>query len=173
VPYQEFQTLDGAMLLAVGNDGQFARFCQVAGQPKWALDARFASNTLRVQNRELLIPLLQALTQTRRTAEWIALLEDKAVPCGAINDIGQAFADAQVKARGLVLNQPLDPVNTAQAATKTVSNVNTVASPLRLTATPPVLRRAPPTLGQHSDEVLAELGLDAAQVTALRQAGVV
>ena len=172
-PYQDFQTLDGAMLLAIGNDGQFARFCQAAGHPEWAADARFASNTLRVKNREALIPLLQALTQTRTTAQWIALLEDKAVPCGAINDVGQAFADAQVQARGLVLNQPLAPVDNSQTATESIASIRTVASPLRLMATPPVLRRAPPTLGQHNDEVLAELGLDGAQVAALRQAGVV
>ncbi len=173
VPYQDFQTLDGAMLLAIGNDGQFARFCQAAGCPEWAADARFASNTLRVKNREALIPILQAITQTRSTAQWIALLEDKSVPCGAINDIGQAFGDAQVQARGLVINQPLATVDHAQEATEFIANVKTVASPLRLTATPPVLRRAPPALGQHSAEVLAELGLDAAQVAALRQAGVV
>ncbi len=172
-PYQDFPTLDGSMLLAIGNDGQFARFCQAAGQPQWAADARFASNTLRVQHRHALGALLQTATQTRSTADWLALLQDKAVPCGAINDIGQAFAEAQVQARGLVLNQPLAHVNTAQTATTSVATIKTVASPLRLTATPPVLRHAPPTLGQHSDEVLAELGLDAAQVAALRQAGVV
>ncbi|TXT36293.1 MAG: L-carnitine dehydratase/bile acid-inducible protein F [Comamonadaceae bacterium] len=93
-PYQTFETLDGQMLLAVGNDGQFARFCEAAGCPEWAADARFASNTLRVKHREVLIPLLQTVTRTRSTAQWISLLEDKAVPCGPINDMAQAFADA-------------------------------------------------------------------------------
>jgi len=92
------------------------------------------------------------------------------VPCGPINDLGQAFDDAQVKARGLVVNQPLAPAVVAQSA---IESIATVASPLRLMATPPVLRRAPPALGEHTDEVLAELGLDAAQMAALRQAGVV
>jgi formyl-CoA transferase len=164
------------MLLAVGNDGQFARFCEAAGHAQWAQDARFTSNTLRVKNREALTPLMLTVTRTRSTAQWITLLEDKAVPCGPINDMGQAFADAQVKARGLVVNQPVVHVQQAPLATKKLAQpatIRTVASPLRLTATPPVLRHAPPTLGQHTDEVLAELGLDASQIAALRQGGVI
>ena len=165
VPYQDFPTLDGSMLLAIGNDGQFARFCEAAGQPDWAVDPRFASNTLRVKHREQLIPAMQAVTRTRSTAQWIALLEDKAVPCGPINDMGQAFADVQVAARGLVVKQAVAPETTAQTA---VESIATVASPLRLLATPPVLRRAPPALGEHTDEVMAELGFDAAAIAVLR-----
>ena len=169
-PYQDFPTADGAMLLAIGNDGQFARFCQAAGHPEWATDARYASNTLRVQHRSVLIPAMEAVTRTRSTADWIALLEDKAVPCGAINDIGQAFADAQVQARGLKLNQALAP---ATIDTTAIESIASVASPLRLSATPPVLHRAPPMLGEHTDEVLAGLGLPADVVAGLRAQGVV
>lgn len=172
-PYQDFQTLDGAMLLAIGNEGQFARFCAAAEHPEWATDARFASNSLRVQNRVALAATLQAVIGQRSTAQWIALLEDKAVPCGPINDIGQAFAEAQVNARSLKVKQPLASVVKALTASESIATVNTVASPLRLLATPPVLRRAPPLLGQHTDEVLTELGLSAGQVKALRQAGVI
>ncbi len=169
-PYQDFPTADGAMLLAIGNDGQFARFCQAAGHPEWAADARYASNTLRVQHRSALIPAMEAVTRTRSTADWIALLEDKAVPCGAINDIGQAFADAQVQARGLKLNQALAPAIIDDTA---IESIASVASPLRLSGTPPVLHRAPPMLGEHTDEVLAGLGLAADVVAGLRAQGVV
>ncbi|HEX5390128.1 MAG TPA: CaiB/BaiF CoA-transferase family protein, partial [Burkholderiaceae bacterium] len=162
-PYQDFPTADGAMLLAIGNDGQFARFCAAAGRPEWAQDPRYATNTLRVTHREALIPAMAEVTRTRSTAEWIALLEDKAVPCGPINDIGQAFADEQVLARGLAISQPREDGLA----------IRSVASPIRLGDYPVQLRHAPPTLGQHTDEVLAELGVDAARVAALKQGGVV
>ncbi|KQP22398.1 CaiB/BaiF CoA-transferase family protein [Pseudorhodoferax sp. Leaf267] len=165
-PYQDFPTLDGAMLLAIGNDGQFARFCEAAGQPEWAADPRFAKNTARVQHRGVLIPAMEAVTRQRSTADWIALLETRAVPCGPINDIGQAFDDAQVKARGLRLDLPRE-------AGDGIASIAGVASPLRLSANPPVLRHAPPALGQHTDEVLGELGLSAADIAGLREAGAV
>jgi crotonobetainyl-CoA:carnitine CoA-transferase CaiB-like acyl-CoA transferase len=170
VPYQDFPTADGAMLLAIGNDGQFTRFCDAAGRPELARDERFATNPQRVKHREALVPQLQDITRTRSTAEWVDLLDDKAVPCGPINDIGQAFADAQVKARGLAISQPRAAQAVAQDG---IAHIASVASPLRLSATPPVLRRAPPALGEHTDEVLAELGLDGAQRAALHQARVV
>ena len=165
-PYQDMPTADGTMLLAIGNDGQFQRFCDAAGQPAWAQDPRFASNTLRVQHRTALAHALEAVTRTRNTADWVRLLEDKAVPCGPINTIDQAFADPQVRARGLAVAQPRD-------AGDGIPHITGVASPLRLEKNPPVLRHAPPALGQHTDEVLRELGLDGAAIAALRAQGVV
>ena len=169
-PYQDFPTRDGSMLLAIGNDGQFGRFCQTIGKPHWGTDARFATSSARVHNRVVLIALLQEVTRERSTEQWVALLQDKAIPCGPINDIGQAFSDPQVVARGLAVRQPLPPERVAREG---VSELRSVASPLRLVDTPPTLRYPPPALGEHSDAVLAELGLDGAAIAALRQAGVV
>jgi crotonobetainyl-CoA:carnitine CoA-transferase CaiB-like acyl-CoA transferase len=179
-PYQDFPTADGAMLLAIGNDGQFARFCQAVGKPEWSADPRFATMGGRNTNRGELIPAMEIVTRTRTTAQWITLLEDKAVPCGPINDIGQAFADEQVKARRLVVNQavnkPLADVSIDKLAIQSIAKIEkitSVASPLRLMATPPVLLRAPPALGEHTDEVLREMGLNAEEIEALRTSGVV
>ena len=165
-PYQDFDTQDGSMLLAIGNDGQFSRFCQAVGKPEWAQDPRYATNTLRVKNRATLIPSMQALTRSRTTADWIALLEKKAVPCGPINNLEQAFGDAQVQARGLHISQQRD-------ADDGIANIHGVASPLRLSSHPPVLRNAPPALGQHTDEVLVDLGLNAQRIAQLRASGVI
>ena len=170
VPYQDFETADGSMLLAIGNDGQFARFCEAAGQTQWSADARFATGVDRVRNRDVLIPLMQGVTRTRTTSEWISALEHRAVPCGPINTVGQAFDDAQVRARGLAVSQNTSSEARAQTA---VQSIASVASPLRLMATPPVLRNAPPALGEHTDEVLTELGLSAQEIAALRSKAVV
>ncbi|SDP45954.1 Crotonobetainyl-CoA:carnitine CoA-transferase CaiB [Rhodoferax sp. OV413] len=147
VPYEAFPTADGDMILAVGNDSQFASFCGASGQPQWSTDPRFATNAARVEHRLLLVPLLRQLTVQRTTAEWIALLERANVPCGPINDLEQVFADAQVRARGLHVDIP-------HAAAGTVP---TVASPLRLSKTPVQYRRGPPVLGADTSEVLAGL----------------
>ena len=169
-PYQDFPTQDGSMLLAIGNDGQFSRFCQAAGRPEWSQDMRFKGMAARVRNREALVALMEEVTCTRTTAQWITLLEDKAVPCGPINHLGQAFADPQVQARQLIVEQPRAPHLVAQDG---IAAVRGVASPMRLVDTPPVLRRPPPALGEHTDDVLGELGLDAAAIAALRAGGVV
>ena len=169
-PYQDFPTLDGAMLLAIGNDGQFSRFSDAVGKPEWALDARFATTASRNIHRGDLIPAMADVTRTRTTEDWVALLGGKAVPCGPINRVDQAFAEPQVLARNLVVNQAVALDAFAPAAIKTIASV---ASPLRLLDNPPVLKNAPPALGQHTDEVLAGLGLDAVAIAALRHQGVV
>ncbi len=170
VPYQDFETADGAILLAIGNDGQFARFSQVADNPEWATDARFAVNTQRVLHRDELTQLLQTEIRKRTTADWIALLEHHAVPCGPINTVAQAFEDAQVQARQLVVKQDVAPAVAAKTHTASIASV---ASPLRLLGTPTVLNRAPPALGEHTDEVLVALGLDAKTIQSLHDKAVV
>ncbi len=163
VPYQDFPTADGDMILAIGNDGQFARFCEIAGHPEWAKDERFATNAARVGNRAVLIPRLRQATVMRTTAEWVALLENAAVPCGPINDLAGVFTDPQVMHRGLRLDLPHAAGGTAPQ----------VGNPIRYSATPVDYRRAPPTLGQDTDAVLRELGRGETEIVALRAAGVV
>ncbi len=163
VPYQDFPTADGDFILTVGNDGQFRKFCEVAGHPEWADDPRFASNRARVAHRTELIPLIRQATVFRTTAEWVAALEQAGVPCGPINDLAQVFADPQVIARGLRVELP-HPL---------AGSVPQVASPIRLSETPVEYRNAPPLLGEHSEQVLREwLGMAASEVAALRERGV-
>ena len=163
VPYQDFPSADGDFLLAVGNDSQFRKFCEVAGQREWADDSRFISNKARVANRDVLIPLIRQATVFKTTAEWISALEQAGVPCGPINNLAEVFADAQVQARGLRIDMP----NSLGGSTPQV------ASPLRLSATPVEYRNAPPLLGEHTDTVLQRLlQLSTEQIAALRQGGV-
>ncbi|UZJ60629.1 CoA transferase [Pseudomonas sp. KU26590] len=163
VPYQDFPTADGDFILTVGNDSQFRKFAEVAGQPQWAIDPRFASNKQRVAHRAELIPLIRQATVFKTTAEWVAALERAGVPCGPINDVAQVFADPHVQFRGLRVDLP-------HALGGTVPQV---ASPIRLSATPVEYRRAPPLLGEHTLEVLTGLlGLSEAEVMTLREAGV-
>jgi crotonobetainyl-CoA:carnitine CoA-transferase CaiB-like acyl-CoA transferase len=164
VPYQDFPAADGDFIIAVGNDSQFRKLCQVLGHPQWADDPRFASNQLRVAHRAELIPLLRQVTVFRRSAEWIGLLEQAGVPCGPINDLAQVFADPQVQARGLRLDLP----NSLGSLTPQV------ASPLRLSGTPVEYRTAPPLLGEHTRAVLQRLlDLDESSLARLQEAGVI
>ncbi len=164
VPYQDFPTADGDFILTVGNDGQFRKFCEVAGHAEWADDPRFANNKQRVANRTVLIPLIRQATVFKTTAEWVAALEQAGVPCGPINDLAQVFADPQVLARGLRVDVPHSLGGTLPQ----------VASPIRLSETPVEYRQAPPLLGEHTDAVLQRLlGMQAAEIAALRDAGVV
>jgi len=170
VPYQVFEVAprpDGSadhLILAVGNDGQYAKFCEVAGRPDLAEDARFRTNAGRVRHRAELVPLLEAVMKTRPKADWLAALEAAKVPCGAINNLAEVFDDPQVRERGMVTHwrHPLK------------DDLPLVSSPLKLSATPVRTDLPPPLLGQHTDEVLGGLlGLTADDLAALRAQGVV
>ena len=164
VPYQDFPTADGDFILTVGNDSQFRKFAEVAGQPQWALDPRFVTNKQRVANRAALIPLIRQATVFKTTAQWVAQLEAAGVPCGPINDLAQVFADPQVVARGMALTLPH----------ALAGSVPQVASPIRLSESPVEYRHAPPLLGEHTEQVLTEvLQLNAGDVAVLRENGVV
>jgi crotonobetainyl-CoA:carnitine CoA-transferase CaiB-like acyl-CoA transferase len=163
VPYQAFASADGYLMLAVGNDAQFARFARLVGHPEWATDPRFASNPARVAHRATLVPLVAASLATRCTAEWLALLEAEGVPAAPINDLARVFADPQVIARRLRVEAP-HPNG---------GRVAMVRQPVRFSATPPREPAAPPTLGQHSAEVLAGIGVTPPEFEALSRAGVV
>ncbi|MBH0143358.1 MULTISPECIES: CaiB/BaiF CoA transferase family protein [Pseudomonas syringae group] len=163
VPYQSFPTADGDLILTVGNDSQFRKFAEVAGQSQWADDPRFLTNTLRVAHRAELIPLIRQVTVFKATAQWVAVLEAVGVPCAPVNDLAKVFADPQVVARGLAIELPH----------ALGGKVPQVASPIRLSETPVEYRRAPPMLGEHTSVVLEELlGLGGDEVASLRAAGV-
>ena len=166
VPYQVFEVAPNAqgekdhLILAVGNDGQFAKFCDIAGCPELATDARFAKNADRVRHRATLVPMLEALFKTRRKSDWLSALEAAKVPCGAINSLAEVFADPQVRERGMVTHWS-HPAR---------EDVQLVSSPIKLSATPVRSDLPPPLLGQHTDEVLTDvLGLDAQAIAALRE----
>lgn len=162
VPYQVFATADGFLILAVANDGQFKRFCAAAKLEALTSDKRFLSNAERVGHREDLIALIKPVMATRTTAAWIAALEDANVPCGPINRIDQVFDDPQAIARNL-------KITLEHAA---AGPLDLVASPLRLSKTPPEYRSAPPLLGEHTDEILKnELQLGDVEIAKLRAAG--
>ncbi len=166
VPYKAFASADGWVVLAVGNDRQFRRWCDFAGVPELAVDRRFASNSARVENRRALYALMEPVMRRRTTAEWVEGLADLGVPCGPVNDIGQVFADPQVRARGMRIDMP-HPL----AAGGTVP---LIANPIRMTATPPEYRHPPPLLGQHSEELLRDLiGAGTEEIAAWKAAGIV
>ena len=162
VPYQVFDAADGKLVLAVGNDGQFAKFCEAAGCSLHQ-DPRFRKNADRVRHREVIVPLLEDIMRRRTVAEWVALLEPIGVPVGPINDLAQVFAHPQVKSRGLQLELP-HPL---------AGSVPSVANPIRMSATPPRYELAPPTLGQHTHEVLGRLGIDERELQELARDGVI
>ena len=163
VPYQTFACADGHIIVAAGNDGQYQKFVQAGGRPELATDERFATNPLRVKNRDVLVPLLDAMVRERGRDEWIALLEEHGVPCGPINNLDEVFENEQVLARGMQVDLP-HPV---------AGKVKLVRSPMKMSVLPSTSELAPPLLGQHTDEVLAEvLGKSGEEIALLRARGV-
>jgi formyl-CoA transferase len=164
VPYEVFATTDGHIILAVGNDTQFASFCQVAGCAELAEEPRFRTNSQRIVHRAELIPLIAEIMRTRTKQEWIGMLEAANVPCGPINNMKEVFEDPQVRHRRLRVDLPHPLGGTAPV----------VASPMRLSATPVEYRHAPPLLGQHNDEIYRGLlGMGDAELERLRSHGIV
>lgn len=164
VPYQDFPTSDGNMILAIGNESQFAKFALLCAHPEWASDERFATNAARVENRVALIAAIKRVTVTRTTAEWVALLGQAGVPCGPINTIAQVFDDPHVRQRGLQIAMEHPGAGP----------IPLVANPIRLSKTPVEYRMPPPMLGEHTQDVLQTvLGLDASRMAALRAAGII
>ncbi len=164
VPYQTFRTSDGAIILACGNDNLFRKFCEVAGCAELATDPRFATNGKRVENRGVLTATLDAVFAKRTTKEWVAALDGAGVPNGPINDLKQVFEEPQVIARGMRI----------EVAHPTAGKVPMVASPMRFSATPITYETPPPTLGQHTAEVLAKrLSMSAEEIERLKRDGIV
>ena len=164
VPYQAFQTSDGHIILAVGNDAQFKRFCEVAGRPQLAADERFTKNSNRVMHRDVLVQQVQELMLQKSSVQWLDALNARGIPCGPINDIEQVFADPQVRYRNMqmALDHPAS------------GKVASVANPIRFSQTPVEYRQAPPLLGQHTDAVLSRLlELDADHLSRLRDEGII
>ncbi|QWE23522.1 CoA transferase [Polynucleobacter sp. AP-Jannik-300A-C4] len=163
VPYQTFPTSDGWMIVAVGNDGQFKHFVTAGGEAHLAENPLYINNPIRVENRKSLIPLLEVMTRRKTKAEWISLLEAANVPCGPINNFEEVFDNEQVKARGVQIHVPHP----------TAGTMKLVGSPMRLSETPVEVRMAPPTLGQHTDEILRErLSLDSQAIATLKEKGI-
>ena len=164
VPYGTFPASDGDFILAIGNDSQFARFAGLAGALGLATDPRFATNAARVRNREVLIPLLAALTAGRSAQDWLASCEAQGIPAGPVNDLADVFASPQVAARGMQVEMPLGTGQTARL----------IGNPLKLSETPVTYAKAPPALGADTGAVLTRtLGLSKAELLALAAAGVI
>jgi crotonobetainyl-CoA:carnitine CoA-transferase CaiB-like acyl-CoA transferase len=166
VPYKTLPSGDGYFILAVGNDRQFQRFCELAGAPELAGDPRFATNTQRVVNREALYALLPDLTRRKTSAEWLEGLERLGVPAGPVYTLDQVFADPQVRQRDMKIEMPCPGIKDGK--------VDLIGNPIKFSQTPVQYRRPPPTLGQDTDQVLGELlDLGPEEIAALRDKGVI
>jgi len=164
VPYQVFACADGHLIVAVGNDSQFAKFCEVAGRADWARDERFARNENRVRHRAILVPMIADVVVKRSQHDWLAALEAVGVPCGPINKLDQVFADPQLRSRGMQLDLP-HPL---------AGRVPLVNVPVRMSRTPLQTELPPPLLGEHTVRVLRErLALSDAAVSRLAADGVI
>jgi formyl-CoA transferase len=164
VPYHVFRAADQFLVVAVGNDSQFVKFCEVLGETAWPRDERFATNPQRVRHRDLLVGMIAERMRTRPARQWLAALEPAGVPCGPINDLGQVFDDPQVRHRHMEVRAPH----------ALAGEVRMVASPIKFSATPVTYEAGPPILGQHTREVLAGvLGLTDDEIDALQRKGVV
>jgi crotonobetainyl-CoA:carnitine CoA-transferase CaiB-like acyl-CoA transferase len=164
VPYQVFESADGYVIIAVGNDRQFARLAEHLGEGAWAKDTRFATNSARVRNRDILIPLIAAHIKRFTTIHWVKTLQDIDVPVGPVNDMAQAFAMEQVQARQMriEMDHPQSP-----------APITLVGSPLKLSGTPVDYRLAPPSCGLQTDELLREAGMNDSAIAVLREKGIV
>jgi len=164
VPYQSFQTNDGFIILAIGNDAQFARFCALAEKPELATDERYLKNSARVRFRDSLLPVVSEIMHSKSSADWLELLNQRGIPCGPINNLDQVFDDPQVRHRGLQFDLPHPAAG----------RVASVANPIKLSQTPIEYQLPPPMLGQHTDEVLGRLlDLDSDAIATLRDAAII
>jgi formyl-CoA transferase len=164
VPYHVFRASDEFLIVAVGNDGQFASFSRVVGAPEWSVDPRFATNPQRVGHRDLMVSMISERLARRPARAWLAELEAAGVPCGPINDLGQTFADPQVRHRRMQVT----------ASHPAAGEVTMVANPMKFSETPITHDRGPPLLGEHTDEVLrGVLGLDSDAISRLKEGGAI
>lgn len=163
MPYRSFKTADGDVLFGGGNDRLFGILCAGLDRPEWAQDARFATNAHRVANRDELEAMIEAVSVTRTTAEWLRVFEGRGMPYAAVNDVQATLEHEHTRARGMV-------VDVEHAECGTIRMVNT---PVKYSESTPGVRSAPPTLGQHTAEVLGELGFSEGGIAALRDEGVV
>jgi formyl-CoA transferase len=164
VPYHVFRAADEFLIVAVGNDSQFVKLCEVLGHAEWPRDARFATNPQRVRHRDLLVGMIGERMRTRPAREWLAALEPAGVPCGPINDLQQVFDDPQVRHRRMQVRAPHPAAG----------EVRMVANPIKFSATPITHDVAPPLLGEHTGDVLARvLGMQPAEIERLRKDGLI